>query len=592
MLTKWGAALDKEKVLLEYPRPQFRRSNCEILNGVWEYGITSVTAQVPPDRFDGEIVVPFSPESELSGVGRSLKPNECLWYRRQIEAPLGYDTNTEDLILHFGAVDQFAEVRLNGMTLQHHAGGYLPFSVVLTDALVSGIPNELIVRVRDESDTSCWSRGKQSEKPGGIWYTAQSGIWQTVWLERVPKRHVEFLRITPRYDQEEVEVTVWTNCGGEGSVKLLASETPFISGIPVRLSMAGFTPWSPEQPKLYDISFSFEHDYVESYFAMRKFSVENDEEGTPRLNLNDKPYFHNGVLDQGYWPDGLYTAPSDEAMIYDIDLMKSMGFNMLRKHIKIEPMRWYYHCDRMGMLVWQDMVNGGGQYRKDAITLPLILGNSHDDGDYAYFAREEVRGREAYIRELNETVSLLYNCPCIAMWVPFNEGWGQFDALKAVEAIRAIDTTRTIDHASGWHDQKGGDVKSLHVYFKPYRFQKDRLGRAVVLSEFGGYSHRVEGHTFNPKEFGYKRFATKEALTGAYERLYEREIIPAKAKGLSATVYTQLSDVEQEINGFVTYDRAEVKMDLERVRKINAALTDAKSNDDSQEAEIEQKQDN
>ena len=583
MLTKWGRELDTEKILQDYPRPQFRRSNFTILNGTWNYAITGAAAQVPPVDFDGTIRVPFSPESELSGVGRTLKPDECLWYRRAIEAPLGYDPNTEDLLLHFGAVDQFAEVRLNGVTLARHAGGYLPFSINLDEAFVSGVANELIVRVRDETDTSCWSRGKQSSRPGGIWYTPQSGIWQTVWLERAPKRRVEVLRITPLYDESAVELSVWTNCGGEGSVLLHGTETPFVSGTPLRLPMPDFTPWSPEQPKLYDFSVQFERDRVESYFAMRKFSVERDEAGTPRLFLNNAPYFHNGVLDQGYWPDGLYTAPSDEAMIYDIELMKSMGFNMLRKHIKIEPMRWYYHCDRLGMLVWQDMVNGGGRYRGDTITLPLMLGNSHPDSDYAYFSREEVRGREAYQRELQETVLLLYNTPCVAVWVPFNEGWGQFDAAEAVETIRLLDQTRTIDHASGWHDQKAGDLKSLHVYFKPYRFKKDELGRAVVLSEFGGYSRRIEGHAFSEKEFGYKRLGSEEALIAAFERLYAREVVPAKEKGLSAAVYTQLSDVEQETNGFVTYDRELVKLDPTRVRAACEPLLDTKAEKKTEE---------
>jgi hypothetical protein len=575
MLTKWGKELDPASILPEYPRPQFRRSNCEILNGKWDYAISAATLQTPPERFDGEIIVPFSPESALSGVNRTLKANECLWYRRQIESPLGFDPNTEDLVLHFGAVDQFAEVRLNGVSLAHHAGGYLPFSIVLSETFVSSIPNELIVRVRDETDTACWSRGKQSSKPGGIWYTPQSGIWQTVWLERVPKRRIETVVITPLYDQSAVEFTVWTNCGGAGVVELLGSESVFLSGTPLRLPMEGFTPWSPENPKLYDFSMRFERDFVESYFAMRKCSIEQDAQGAPRLCLNNKPYFHTGVLDQGYWPDGLYTAPSDEAMVYDIELMKSLGFNTLRKHIKIEPLRWYYHCDRIGMLVWQDMVNGGGRYGAGAISLPLVLGNAHPDSDYAYFAREEVRGREAFTRELHETVMLLYNTPSIVMWVPFNEGWGQFDANKAVAAIRALDGSRTIDHASGWHDQKGGDVKSLHVYFKPYKFQKDALGRAVVLSEFGGYSHHIAEHSFSQKEFGYKRLSSAEALTTAFERLYLREVIPAKEKGLSAAIYTQLSDVEQETNGFVTYDRELVKMDRARVCAINAWLSDA-----------------
>ena len=576
MITQWGSALDSSAILPEYPRPQFQRKQFEILNGTWEYAFTSVSAQIPPDRFDGPILVPFSPESGLSGVQRALKPSEALWYRRYLEAPLGFDANVEDLLLHFGAVDQFAEVRLNGMTLANHAGGYLPFSVSLTEYLIPGGGNELVVRVRDETDTGAWSRGKQSSTPGGIWYTPQSGIWQTVWLERAPKRRIESLRITPLYDRAEVEIVVTTNCNGSGEVLFGGKAISFADGQPVRLDMTGFTPWSPEQPKLYEVSFTMERDSVESYFAMRKCSVQQDAAGIPRLYLNNEPYFQSGVLDQGYWPDGLYTAPSDEAMVYDISLMKSMGFNMLRKHIKIEPLRWYYHCDRLGMLVWQDMVNGGGIYRTDTIALPLVFGNAHNDSDYAYFAREEVRGREAYARELKQTVELLYNSPCVVLWVPFNEGWGQFDANKAVAQIRALDATRPIDHASGWHDQCGGDFKSLHVYYKPYRYRKDAKGRAVVLSEFGGYSLHLAGHSFSEKEFGYKRCKTAEALMRDVEALYDREVISARMQGLSASVYTQLSDVEQETNGLVTYDRAVVKFDAARMRAINERLISGK----------------
>lgn len=574
MRTDYGKNLDAANVLPEYPRPQMRRAGYYSLNGLWEYAITASGAQVPPPRFDGAILVPFSPESELSGVQRNLLPAECLWYRRYLEAPAGFDSNQEDLILHFGAVDQFAEVRLNGMSVLTHAGGYLPFSAVVTEFIPQGGAAELLVRVRDETDTSCWSRGKQCSKPGGIWYTAQSGIWQSVWMERAPKRRVESLRITPLLDEDAVEITVHTNCGGAGEITFRGAQTPFFDGAPVKIPISEYTPWSPEQPQLYDFSVSMERDSVESYFAMRKFSVEKDAKGVPRLFLNNKPYFQSGVLDQGYWPDGLYTAPSDEAMIADIQLMKSMGFNMLRKHIKIEPLRWYYHCDRLGMLVWQDMINGGGQYGSFAIAAPLILSNAHKDSDYAYFSRVDVRGREAYLRELRDTVRLLYNAPCVAMWVPFNEGWGQFDANRAVSEIRALDATRPIDHASGWHDQKGGDVKSLHVYYMPYRFQPDRNGRAVVLSEFGGYALRMQDHCFSQKVFGYRRYATSEALTAAFERLYAREVIPAKAKGLSAAVYTQLSDVEEETNGFITYDRALVKLDAARVRAVNERLLD------------------
>ena len=315
-------------------------------------------------------------------------------------------------------------------------------------------------------------------------------------------------------------------------------------------------------------------DCVKSYFGMRKFGVEQDEAGTPRLFLNGKPYFHTGVLDQGYWPDGLYTAPSDAAMVSDIRAMKEMGFNMLRKHIKVEPLRWYYHCDRLGMLVWQDMPNGGGKYNLATISLPLLTGKHHSDGEkhYRRFARADARGRQAYYDELEEMVALLYNSPSVAMWVPFNEGWGQFDAAEAVRRIQAMDETRTIDHASGWHDQGIGAVQSLHVYFKPYKFAPDKLGRAVLLSEFGGYNRRIEGHCFNKKDFGYKRFESEEALLGAWRALYENEILPAKEQGLAAAVYTQLSDVEDELNGLLTYDRAVKKLPADAVREINERL--------------------
>ena len=308
-------------------------------------------------------------------------------------------------------------------------------------------------------------------------------------------------------------------------------------------------------------------DTVRSYFAMRTVGTGKDTAGHPCLLLNGQPYFHHGVLDQGYWPDGLYTAPSDEALIYDITLMKRLGFNMLRKHIKIEPMRWYYHCDRLGMLVWQDMPSGGGQYNLLTISAPLITGVHLKDSHYRLFARTDAEGRDSYTRELEELVAQLQNCPCIVLWVPFNEGWGQFDAKNAVRLLRRLDPTRLIDHASGWHDQGVSDVKSLHVYFKPYRFKPDKKGRAVVLSEFGGYNLPVAGHTWNAKNFGYRGYQTPEALGEAVKTLYETQIVPACKSGLAADVYTQLSDVEDEVNGFVTYDR--------RVEKLPEALMQA-----------------
>ena len=301
---------------------------------------------------------------------------------------------------------------------------------------------------------------------------------------------------------------------------------------------------------------------------MRKFSVETDGKGVKRLFLNGKPYFHNGLLDQGYWSDGMYTAPSDEALIFDIQTAKDMGFNMLRKHIKVEPLRWYYHCDRLGMLVWQDMINGGGQYNPAVITTPLVTGVHISDKNYKLFAREDMDGRVEYETELNEMIDLLYNCPCIAMWVPFNEGWGQFDAARIADKIAHADPTRTVDHASGWHDQKIGDTKSLHVYFKKYSFKPDKLKRAVLLSEFGGYSLRCDGHSFSAKDFGYKKFKSGAELQKALDELYSKQIKPAFDKGLAAAVYTQLSDVEDEVNGLITYDRKVVKISPNIMRDI------------------------
>ena len=332
--------------------------------------------------------------------------------------------------------------------------------------------------------------------------------------------------------------------------------------------MPGFEPWCPENPKLYGFSVSCGEDEVFSYFAMRKIAVAKDKNGVPRLFLNNEPYFQNGLLDQGYWPDGLYTAPTDEALIYDISTAKAMGFNMLRKHIKVEPLRWYYHCDRLGMLVWQDMPNGGRRYNPVIISAPLVTGIHLNDSTHALFARSDSEGRAQFKSELGELVNHLYNCPCICMWVIFNEGWGQFDARKMYDFVRSMDKTRVIDHASGWHDQGIGNVQSLHVYFKKYRFKPDKKGRAVLLSEFGGYSHQVPGHCYNNKYFGYKKFEMPFQLEAALEDLYQTEIGPAKLRGLSAAVYTQLSDVEDELNGLLTYDRKVVKIAPEPMRKI------------------------
>ena len=558
MLTCWGEKLDKNNILPEYPRPQMRRASYINLNGQWDYAFTKA-GEKQPESWSGKILVPFSPECELSGVGRALEPDEYLWYRRDWQRP----EHNGRVILHFGAVDQSCTVYINGLRAYRHSGGYLPFEFDATGFLQKDV-NEISVSVRDLSDTSWHSRGKQRTKRGGIWYTRQSGIWQTVWAECVPLDCIKRLRITPDFANACVDISAETIGDRRGEVIFGGSSYP----LPAHIELPGFEAWSPENPKLYDFSVRYGEDEVQSYFAMRKFSVENDASGVKRLFLNGKPYFHNGLLDQGYWSDGMYTAPSDEALIFDIQTAKDMGFNMLRKHIKIEPLRWYYHCDRLGMLVWQDMANGGGEYNPVIISAPLVTGIHLDDRQHKLFARSEHEGRVQYELELTEMIELLYNCPCIAMWVPFNEGWGQFDAKRIAEKVAQLDPTRTIDHASGWHDQKCGQTKSLHVYFKKYVFKPDKLGRAVLLSEFGGYNLRIDGHSFSDTDFGYKRFKSARELEKALGKLYSGQIRPAYRLGLAATVYTQLTDVEDEVNGLITYDRKVVKLDPNAVKII------------------------
>ena len=558
MKTNWTDSVDINNPLPEYPRPQLARRGWRSLNGPWDYAINSSSRH--PTAFDGQIIVPFSPETELSGVQRSLKSGEYLWYRRQVELPEEYAGRR--VLLHFDAVDQEATVWVNNAMVASHVGGYLPFEADVTEAIEDNRMT-ITVRVTDDTDKGVHTRGKQKTKRGGIWYTPQSGIWQTVWMEAVPESYVKSLLITPDFDSAAVEIAAEI-VGNELAYAQFNGQSYLL---PARIPVPDFEPWCPENPKLYGFTVTCGEDLVQSYFAMRKFSVEKDEKGVPRLFLNNRPYFHNGLLDQGYWPDGLYTAPTDEAMIYDISTAKAMGFNMLRKHIKVEPLRWYYHCDRYGMLVWQDMPCGGGRYDPLIVSAPLVTNIHLRDTAYWLFGRSDSKARAQFKAELGAMVNHLVNCPCIAMWVPFNEGWGQFDAAKMYDFVRSIDPTRTIDHASGWHDQGVGQVVSCHVYFRKYAFKADKKGRAVLLSEFGGYNHHVSGHCFNNKNFGYKNFETPAQLEIAIEDLYQRQIGPAKMEGLAAAVYTQLSDVEDELNGLMTYDRKVVKIAPESMRK-------------------------
>ncbi|MCD7872594.1 MAG: glycoside hydrolase family 2 [Clostridiales bacterium] len=559
MLTVFGENIDKNKPLSEYPRPQFVRNSFFNLNGVWQCEF-SETAEIP-ENFSSEILVPFSPEAPLSGVNRVLKPGEYLHYKKEFELPNGF--NKGRIFINFGAVDQIADVYLNGHKLGTHTGGYTPFKFELTDYIKSG-KNILNVSVIDFSDTKEYSRGKQKFKRGGIWYSPQSGIWQTVWIESTPDKFLERVKITPDYDNEQVHFEFF---GAENVVvsvydgsQLIAETTDSTIKIP------DFKPWSPETPFLYDVVFSAYGEKIKSYFGMRKFSVGEDKNGIKRLFLNNKPYFHNGLLDQGYYPDGFLTPPSNAAMENDIKTAKECGFNMLRKHIKIEPLLWYHYCDVNGIIVWQDMINGGGKYGPEVSVIPFV-GINLDDTVYKTFKRTDAEQRKNYYKELSDMIDELYNCPCIALWVPFNEGWGQFDSAAAYEFIKKKDQSRIVDSASGWHDRGVTDVISKHIYFTPIKVKA--ADKPYVLSEFGGFSHRVNGHTFNNKMFGYKIYKSKQSLTKAYVKMFENTVIPQIKKGLSATVYTQLTDVEDELNGLLTYDRKVIKIDKEILKNIN-----------------------
>lgn len=583
--TNFSQTLDYEHILSEYPRPNLQRNSYINLNGYWDYAFTLTNSR--PTFFEGKILVPFSPESELSGVKRRLEPREFLWYHTIFDSPLNTDHNR--LILHFGAVDQYAAVFINDRKVCTHMGGYLPFSVDITDYLANDI-NSLLVMVRDVTDTSYHARGKQKLNPGGMFYTAQSGIWQTVWMECVPNSYIKNLIITPNYDERTVHIQITSSDDNHNTSKKHTSEpvgeVVIFDGdtlitkeqIPptmeLTLALNTMKSWSPDHPFLYDLKITYKNDSIKSYFAMRKFSTAPDSNGTMRLFLNNEPYFHNGLLDQGYWPESLYTPPSDDALIFDIATAKKLGFNMLRKHAKIEPLRWYYHCDRLGMLVWQDMVNGGSSYRHWLVTyFPTLfpqIARKIKDKHYTLLSRASKKGRIEFLKETKETVSLLYNFPCVAMWVPFNEAWGQFNAKMVTSFIQSLDATRTIDSASGWFDQNTGDVRSLHIYFTPFKFRKER--RAVVLSEFGGYVLRIKNHSYSNKTYGYRIYKSPEQLTRAFYKLYKTKIIPGIINGLSATVYTQLTDIEEEINGLLTYDRKVLKLDAKRVQSVNKLL--------------------
>ena len=619
LTTVWGEALDPSNVLPEHPRPRMQREEYAMLNGVWEYAITPVDGeadaktlaqQAIPSRWDGQIVVPFSPEAPLSGVGRTVQPSEFLWYKHKIELPKLADD--QRLILYFEAVDWMCACFVNGKLAGTHAGGYLPFSFDVTnllgsaeaagaaesaaevataakvaDAAKSGTTAELVLCVWDPSDTGSQLRGKQRLLRGDIWYTAQSGIWQSVWYEVVSAAHLESLTLKgDMFGALEVKANVQVSGSANAQSSALELELALkdelgqdvllarllvgeAGEICTKLQVDEPQLWSPERPYLYTVEATLWHDdaavdFVRSYCAFRTVEVKPDEAGVPRVHLNGAQYFVRGVLDQGYWPDGLLTAPSDDALVYDVEAMKSAGFNTLRKHIKIESERWYYHCDHIGMLVWQDCVSGGSAYSpwhtSQKPTLFSFTWGRFDDTTPRHHETLSA-GDEGYRKEGTETcqemVKLLDGHPSIGIWTLFNEGWGQFDACAATEAVRALDATRPIDATSGWYDQDCGDFLSIHNYFRPLRAGwsgKQRENRAVIISEFGGLAQMTPGHTSLDHSYGYGDFVTVEDWRGAVQKLLS-EVESLQVKGLAGYVYTQVSDVEEEVNGLLTYDR-------------------------------------
>ena len=542
----------------QYPRPQMARESFLSLCGEWDLSVVKHEQTIPL----GSITVPFPPESALSGIERTLEKGEHYVYKKIFKIEENFLNET--ILLHFGAVDQIATVFLNGTKIGRHVGGYLPFTFDVTPHIHVG-ENELCVEVYDDLDTDI-PYGKQSKKRGGMWYTPISGIWQTVWMESVPKDHITAIRLTPTLHDITLEVS------GGTEEKLITIKTPsgFIEhhffGNKAEIEIPNPVLWTPENPYLYDFTVASGKDYIKSYFALRTISIE-EKNGKSYLALNGKPYFFHGLLDQGYFSDGIYLPASPKGYENDIKTMKELGFNMLRKHIKIEPEAFYYDCDRYGMIVFQDMVNNGKyNFLVDTAlpTLGLKKGISHPPTS---------RRRKLFEREAKRTLTHLYNHPCVCYYTIFNEGWGQFDADVYYEKLKAIDPTRIYDATSGWFEEEKSDVKSEHIYFKKIKLTPSE--RPFVLSEFGGYSCKIEGHSFNlDKTYGYRFFDDEEKFMTALEDLYIDEVVPMIKKGLCATVLTQVSDVEDETNGLFTYDRQILKVDKARMQMIAEDLYD------------------
>ena len=577
--TEWSNKIDPANVHPEYPRPQMKRDSWINLNGSWEYAIKYID-EGRPSSFNGRILVPFAIESSLSGVGKTVGENNQLWYRKTFTLPTS--AKGKKILLHFGAVDWEAEVFVNGKKAGLHQGGYDPFSFDITNLIAKGPSQEIVVRVWDPTDKGPQPRGKQVSQTQGIWYTPVTGIWQTVWIETVSDSYIEDVYTIPDLDASAIEVNTAVNDFKPGDKlnitvtdqgKTIAAKSFEKSGAN-KIDLQNIQPWSPETPKLYDLQITLERggkiiDEVRSYFAMRKISLQKDDKGIQWILLNNKFLFQYGPLDQGWWPDGLYTAPSAEALMFDIEKTKAMGFNMIRKHVKVEPANWYRYCDSIGVLVWQDMPSGDNTPGDRWTTNPSLEPTDK--------TRTEI-SEKIYRTELKEMMDALRAFPSIVVWVPFNESWGQFKTVEVTNWVKQYDPSRLVNSASGGNFHTVGDIHDLHNYPDPLMHRPDVFAkdRSQVLGEFGGLGLPVDDHSWTKKaNWGYQSFQNKDELFSRYQQLIEK-LLPMIPRGLSAAVYTQTTDVESEINGLMTYDRKVFKFDVEKIRNLNKRLYEVK----------------
>jgi beta-galactosidase/beta-glucuronidase len=568
--TAWAEKIDLKNILPEYPRPIMERADWMNLNGLWDYSILKA-GMSEPTAFDGQILVPFPVESSLSGVMKAVGGEKEVWYKRTFEVPAKW--KGKNVLLHFGAVDWKADVWVNDIKIGSHTGGYTPFSFDVTPFLNKVGAQKLVVRVWDGTDKGFQPRGKQTSEPRGIWYTPVTGIWQTVWIEPVAVKHIENICIVPDIDKGQVAIDVKSNAATFADiveVKVFDGKTEIASAKAsssekLEISVPEAKLWSPESPALYTLKVSLISnglvaDQVDSYFAMRKVSTKRDKNGIVRLELNNKPCFQFGPLDQGWWPDGLYTAPTDEALKYDLQKTKDFGFNIIRKHVKVEPARWYTHCDQLGILVWQDMPSGDRS--------PQWQNHNYFNGNEM---KRSAESEANYRKEWKEIMDYLYSNPCIVTWVPFNEAWGQFKTQEIVEWTKTYDPSRLVNPASGGNHYPVGDMLDLHNYPGPDMYLYDGQ-RPTVLGEYGGIGLALEGHLWNAdKNWGYVQFKNSKEVTDEYVK-YGEALLKMIKSGFSAGVYTQTTDVEGEINGLMTYDRKVVKIDEQRVREINRKI--------------------